>query len=253
VYRVAYSNNADGWLPWMKDTEGIMETLNYRGETVEALESDKVAAEVCGRIPDNHRSKAFATSLSQDLARFGSLFPNKRFFLHSLAREQLNREGGQAPIVSPNGLLPNIAKFLTPVSDRIASGARVEFQSGEITVRINRAGPQSKYPESFYITRSDAESFDVYMGRIAKDGGFFPMPKCGPDVLALLDEFECDPVAFVTGYGLRTGRCFACRKYLDDEVSIAIGCGRTCAGHYGIPWGKKALAAAVKARNEKAN
>lgn len=59
-------------------------------------------------------------------------------------------------------------------------------------------------------------------------------------MLALLDEFESDPVAYATAYGQRTGRCFACDLRLEDDTSIGLGYGRVCAGHYSLPYGKRA-------------
>lgn len=234
------------------------ETLTWRDETHVTSLTDVEAAAACDRIPANHADRSYATSLTADLRRYGSLFPGKRYWLHVIASKQIDREQEAAQPASTtggaSGSLPQIAAFLTPVSKKIKSGARVTFTSGPLTVTIKRAGERSRWPGSFYVVGTgfgaDGAS-EIYAGRIAPDGGWFPAPACEVAVYALLDEFEQNPAEYAAAYGRRTGRCFACDIRLDDPISMGFGYGRICAGHYGLPYGKRALAKAVAMRCER--
>lgn len=54
---------------------------------------------------------------------------------------------------------------------------------------------------------------------------------------ALLSQLAADPAATAAAYGKLTGQCCFCNKKLDDERSVAVGYGKTCAGNYNLPWG----------------
>jgi hypothetical protein len=234
-------------------------TLRWRDEVLDSELTDLEAAAACERIPADHKSRAYTQTLISDLRRYGSLFDGKRFWLHEHAARQLDRERAAASpeavesAATATGYLPRIAAFLTPVSDRLKSGARVTFTSGPLTVTIARAGADGRHPGSFYVRglTGFGETGSVYAGRISPEGHFFPSRDCDTSVLALLDEFEQGPADYALAYGQRSGRCFACDAKLDDPISIGIGVGPVCAKHYRIPWGKRALAAAVKLRCEK--
>lgn len=229
-------------------------TLTYKGEQIISTLTDAEAANVLARVPANHSAKSFATSLCNDLARWGNLFPNKRYFLHKLAAEQLERElPATKPI--PTGYLPRIAAFLTPASEKLKSGARVSFSSGDLQVVIKRAGTTSNWPGSFHVTGYGfGENGDqqIYAGRISPEGGWYPSGACTSEVFALLDEFESDPAEYAAAYGRRTGKCAFCGYHLDDEISMGFGYGPVCAKHYRLPYGKRALAAAIKCRESRA-
>lgn len=223
-------------------------TLRWRDETLTSTLTDAEAATICDRIPADHPARGYTQVLVADLRRYRSLFDAKRYWLHEHAHRQLERERPSYP--TPSGALPRITAFLTPVSDKLASGARVTFASGDLTVTIKRAEADSRNPGSFYVRGLTGFGTygSVYMGRIAADGAFFPTAECGPPVMALLDEFEADPAEYAAAYGRRTGRCCFCDAPLDDPVSMGMGYGPTCARHYRLPHGKRALAKAVAMR-----
>ena len=232
--------------------ESLTLTSN-RGETISSSLTDAQAAEACNRIPANHSSRSFANSLCADLMRWGSLFPGKRFWLHKLAHEQIERETPEpvADALPATGELPKIAAFLTPVSEAIRSGARVTFESGPLTVVIKRCGERSRYPGHFHVTGTGFGEFGngpTYMGRISDKGHWFPSRECGPEVFALLDEFEGNPAEYAAAYGRRTGRCCFCNLALTDTISMGLGYGKVCSGHYRLQWGKKYLAQMVAKR-----
>jgi hypothetical protein len=111
-----------------------------------------------------------------------------------------------------------------------------------MTVRLAIAGPAAKVPGS--ITVLDAnKGIDGrdWFGRITVDGAFQPSNKLNgrvDTVAKRLQEFACDPAKVAAEHGRLTGSCCFCNKTLKDERSTAVGYGETCAGHYGLPWGK---------------
>jgi hypothetical protein len=223
-------------------------TLTARGETLSSTLTDAEAAAICDRFPLAHGSRGFARSLAADLRRWGSLFESKRFYLHKLAQEQLARENPE-PVEQGSGELPRIAAFLTPVSNHLKSGARVTFASGPLTVVIKRAGERSRYPGHFHVEGiSGFGDRPVYMGRISDKGHWFPSRECGTEVFALLDEFESNPAEYAAAYGRRSGRCCFCNLHLDDPISMGLGYGKVCSGHYSLTWGKRYLAKMVAER-----
>lgn len=52
-------------------------------------------------------------------------------------------------------------------------------------------------------------------------------------VLALIEEFEADPLAAARKYGKLSGRCCSCGRDLTDPVSIENGIGPICATKFG--------------------
>ncbi len=234
----------------------MAETLTWRGDEFVTDLTDAVAATACERIPVGHKSYDYGRSLAADFRRYGSLFPGKRYWLHVLASEQVAREQPQpAPGAVPAnaaGFLPNIAAFLTPASKKLKSGARVTFESGPLTVSISRVSSRGKWAGHFYVNGLTGFGADangsIYAGRISPEGHWFPAPACEVAINALLDEFEQNPAQYAAAYGQRTGKCFACNAKLDDPISIGLGVGPVCSKHYGMPWGKRALAAALAMR-----
>lgn len=235
-------------------------TLTWRDEKLTTTMTDAEAATVCERIPADSKSRQYALSLVADLRRYGSLFPNKLFWLHSLALGQLDNEMVKSddPAAVPSnasGHLPRIAAFLTPASKHLKSGARVTFTSGALTVCIRRASEKSRWPGHFYVLGltgfGETGEASIYAGRISPEGWWFPSGACETSINALLDEFEQDPAGYAAAYGQRTGRCCFCLIPLDDPISIGLGYGPKCARHYSLPWGKRALAKATAVQCEK--
>lgn len=52
-------------------------------------------------------------------------------------------------------------------------------------------------------------------------------------VLAVLEEFEADPLGTAQKYGKESGRCCSCGRDLTDPESIAAGIGPICATKFG--------------------
>ena len=121
-------------------------------------------------------------------------------------------------------------------------------------IRISRAGARAKQPGTLNVVagaKDDSEYGRTWYGRVGLDGQYSPSRDATPAIATALQAFATDPVKVATAYGrvkrLRiedgtvegklVGACCFCRRALSDERSTAVGYGKICAGHYGLPWG----------------
>jgi len=121
-------------------------------------------------------------------------------------------------------------------------------------IRISRAGSRAKLPGTLNVVagaRDDSEYGRTWYGRVTLDGQYSPSRDSVPAIAEALKAFAADPVQVATKFGKvkrmqiaqadgtykLVGQCCFCRKALTDERSTAVGYGKICAGHYGLPWG----------------
>ena len=119
--------------------------------------------------------------------------------------------------------------------------------AGGFSVRLNLAGPRAKVPGSVTVLEAsrDENNERGWLGRVTVDGTYQPSRDANgrtPAIAARLREFACEPARIAAEHGRLTGRCCFCNLVLSDERSTAVGYGATCASHYGLPWGSKAVA-----------
>lgn len=104
------------------------------------------------------------------------------------------------------------------------------------TIRLNVAQAHHRVPGSINV-----KDGDLWLGRILRNGILELSPRVSPedvtDVTTLLRRFSHDPAGVATEYGRLTGRCTFCNTALCDERSTAVGYGKICADHWGLPWG----------------
>ena len=89
---------------------------------------------------------------------------------------------------------------------------------------------------------TDGKAFDdsTYYGSVSLDTGGFRASDDAPEGLfKLLEALDKHPAEAAHAYGKATGQCCFCDRPLDDERSIAVGYGGTCAAKYGLPWGNE--------------
>jgi hypothetical protein len=102
------------------------------------------------------------------------------------------------------------------------------------------AGSRSQAPGSVNVTDGKPFGQNKWYGRVSPEGtweiGRSPHEEL-PQVGELLEKMSNDPAATAAEYGRLTGNCCFCNRKLKDERSTNVGYGRTCAGHYGLPWG----------------
>jgi len=116
-------------------------------------------------------------------------------------------------------------------------------------VRVSRAGQRAKQPGTLNVTagaKDDSEYGRTWYGRVGLDGSYSPSRDAIPAIADVLKAFAANPAKVAAEYGRLTGICCFCRKALTDERSTAVGYGKICAGHYGLPWGATAVEEVVE-------
>lgn len=139
-------------------------------------------------------------------------------------------------------------------------GVVLKVHDTDYTIRVRRAGEQSSAPGTLNVTDNVLTTRSTrfrnirqpkWYGRVHRNGEF-EMAHDTPTIIASrLSELAADPVRVASEHGRLTGRCCFCNKLLEDERSTAVGYGRICAGHYGLPWGDRPAEFAAPVRAEK--
>lgn len=118
--------------------------------------------------------------------------------------------------------------------------------------RVNVAGQRARQPGCLTIT-SEARGYDgrrEWLGRVTLAGVFEPGRTAPATIGTTLRAFAADPEGIAAAYGTRHGRCCFCNKRLgegEDQRSVAVGYGPTCAENFGLAWGTRAARAAEAA------
>lgn len=132
--------------------------------------------------------------------------------------------------------LPGIAAFLA-TTERASGGSavRIRLVAGTQPVVI-KSNPAKGLA---YVTDGGAYGESLYFGSISLDGGFRPGRDLTPAVTELLTIVNGNPLAAAVAYGKAVGCCSFCSRDLDDERSLSVGYGPTCAKRLGLPWGEQ--------------
>lgn len=148
------------------------------------------------------------------------------------------------PVQAPKTLtatLPNASVILGLFQ---AAGSKLRWpkitldQDGQ-TLRLQVAGPNSKYAGDIMITDGLPFGQNTWYGRITRAGEFVGSRNATPWVLQTLSAFASDPAGYAARYGHKTGNCCFCGQGLTTTESTEVGYGPVCADHYNLPWGHK--------------
>ncbi len=116
-------------------------------------------------------------------------------------------------------------------------------------LRISIAGEASRTPGYLMLTDGGPFGSNRYFGRISPLG-VLELGRDAPPVrdalVDLLSRLARDPAKVAADFGHLTGNCCFCNRKLNDERSVTVGYGQTCAKKFGLPWGVSAPAAAVQ-------
>ena len=110
-------------------------------------------------------------------------------------------------------------------------------------VVIHPAGQGSAFPGCLQVKEYEGDR--RWFGRIYQDGKFELSPKFSADavepVTKVLRELSEKPIETAAKHGKLTGRCCFCNKRLgegEDQRSVEVGYGPTCAESFGLDWGR---------------
>lgn len=224
-----------------------------------AFANDADAAAAIRRTPEDFRNRDFAIGLANDLDRYGSLFPGKRYYLHLYASDWRRREieaeellYGDEPTgfsAGAEGQFERIVSFLRPGALYRKEGARITLVSGVYTIAFKRTTEgATRYPNNYLITGMSGYGPEgktkTALGRIDPLGYWYPTPEGANDPTSqcLLDLFEDDPRACIEKYASDEWCCF-CGRDLTDPTSKEMRYGPICAELYNLPWSQEEAAA----------
>ncbi|MGE5510366.1 MAG: DUF6011 domain-containing protein [Bacteroidota bacterium] len=108
-----------------------------------------------------------------------------------------------------------------------------------ISVRLSLAGAKSREPGSINVAEDGRWGERMYFGRIKTDGTFAAAGAPPEGLLDLLADFAKRPAEVASEHGKLRGHCVFCSRKLNDDRSLAVGYGRDCASHWGLPWGAR--------------
>jgi hypothetical protein len=214
--------------------------------------SDVDAFEILRIRVDAEPWNEFAASMLKALGSEKGPSHKQRGWGHVLATEYLPKANGEtAPEPERTSVdVSGIIDLLLTAKTHLKYPKTAVALDADRRFRVSLAGPKAKFPGSVTVTSLDAGydgSRDWY-GRIRTDGSI-DLRRNAPSWLEdALVSFSKDPATIAANSGHLTGNCSFCWRPLKDERSTEVGYGKTCAGHYGLPWGSKAADDARKAR-----
>lgn len=189
------------------------------------------------------KNQEFASSLLAQAAR-RPLSDKQLFWVNKLVEDARQPQARPAAVV---GELTGILALFSKAREHLKYPAIV-IDVPEIAdqIRVSVCGPNSKTPGALNVQSYNHFTFGAFgeqrewYGRVGLDGTFTGSGRHAAKfgaIQAKLAAFAAEPARIASEYGLMTGRCCFCSIPLKDERSTAVGYGRTCAKHYGLPWG----------------
>ncbi len=178
---------------------------------------------------------SFASSLVANFARWGNLSDKQMHWVETLVQRATAPK--PAPTVSATVSFQPIQDLFDKAAQKLKR-IKVKLQDADGTpVVFSRAGAASKYAGQIMITDGRPFGENKFFGRIDTDGSFYATRAAGAGVMALVQDFACDPAGTAGKYGRLTGGCSFCKQALTDERSLKVGYGPVCAKHFGLAWG----------------
>lgn len=191
-------------------------------------------------------SRSFAENLIAGYERYGSWTAKQIPWVHKIIdRAEAKAIGAGRRVGEMGGILALFDRAKKHLKfPAIVLG--IPALGPEVAVRINVAGERAKQPGTLTVVDAarDEDGERAWLGRVMLDGFWKPSNAAidalsVPAIAARLAEFAANPAKVAGEHGRLTGRCCFCRMALTDERSTAVGYGKTCAKHFGLPWGDR--------------
>jgi hypothetical protein len=194
---------------------------------------------------------SFAHNLMGSLAKWGKLSEKQWHWVGVLADRSV------APKVEKTtvdvGELSGLMTLFDTASKHLKHPKiRIQTAYGQ-PIMLAIAGKQSKCPGQINITDGEKYGENKWFGRVTRAGQFEPSNSSDPgiseyipSVTDLLKEISDNAEQAAATYGQLTGNCSFCNAALgegEDQRSVEVGYGETCARNFGLPFPKKAKAA----------
>lgn len=185
--------------------------------------------------------QSFAQSLIDQAAKKG-LSDKQMFWVNKLIEDATKPAAAPVQVGRLDGinlLFDNARKHLK------FPAIMLSVPAANMTIRINVAGSSAKFPGTLNVCSGEKPAYDdrrAWFGRVMKDGSYVPSDKAAINAAAIterLTAFARNAAEVAAEHGKLTGRCCFCNLHLSDERSTTVGYGKTCAAHFGLPWGAK--------------
>jgi len=138
--------------------------------------------------------------------------------------------------------ITNVANFfyshLTAALARLIEAAKTDhFRARLVTAR--KAAVVLTWRAPFPVVTVTDGGATTYGKLTLRTGEYVPVSEL-EGLPELLMEADADFIAAAGRHGRETGECSFCGRELVDPRSVFVGYGRSCAEHYGLPWGEAA-------------
>ncbi len=188
----------------------------------------------------SERDRSFVSSVIFTVTQKKRMSDRQREVIQNAVNRALNP--APAPTTETVGEMSAVIALFDKAKQKLKYPSIVlQTRSGQ-KVEISVAGDRAKVPGSLTVT--DGGSYGTTSGSgvsRGKGSGAAPRPRGDiAGVREVLHDLAMDPAGTAARYGRLTGRCCFCNKGLEDERSLAVGYGSTCAKNYQLPWGVQA-------------
>lgn len=193
----------------------------------------------------NEADRRFASSLLDGAAKHAGTFTDKQAFWVNKLIARASTGGVDPTVTETVGDLAGVYGLFATAKAHLKFPAIVlGYTRGheQRELRISVSTERSSTPGWLQVKDDDD---GTWYGRISPAGVFEHSRRNAPPsgLNHVLTAFAADPAKVASEHGHLTGKCCFCNKKLTDERSTAVGYGKTCADHFGMPWGAKAAKA----------
>lgn len=171
----------------------------------------------------------FAASLSQSLAKYGSLTDNQLAAVLRCAAADIDRKAAaeQRVAAAPTLEIGKIEQAFQTAKDKGIKRPKMRLDS----FVFSPAPDNGKNAGAIYVKAKDDEG--TYLGKIMQ-GKFLSSRDCGQERESAVLAAAANPEAAAVAYGRRFGACSLCGRTLTVGESIDRGIGPICAQTFGF-------------------
>jgi hypothetical protein len=188
------------------------------------------------------RDQEFAKSLMTRYRGNGYLSEKQEYWLRVLYQRALGLESKPEPKKEAVGTFTGVYALFQKAKQHLKYPKIVLALADGSPIVLKLSGKNSKVPDTVNVTDDRPFGQNKWYGRVSQEGEFSQSSKIDGNEMAavarLMRKFSENPAEMAAKHGALHGNCCFCNKKLTDEKSTAVGYGKTCAGHFGLPWGK---------------
>lgn len=181
------------------------------------------------------RDRKFAESLISQEPKKKGLSEKQWFWVDALTKRVENPEPQK---VRELGDLERLFLMFEKAQQTL-KWPKIHLMAGDQPVRLQVAGPRSKYHGKVMVTDGERFGQNKWWGAISKDGDWL-QPRLGvpAEVEQVVRQMARDPEGTAKAHGKLTGQCCFCNAGLKTEISTVVGYGPRCAKNFGLKWNK---------------